>query len=536
MGDNIINVSFNISSEDVQQFRQFIVNWRSMLRAADRPAVMLDALRLPTQEDVPTRWMDLELRTANNAITLRMRADNLFIIGFRNAAGRWFEFTHNNNRGPMIPGSTTIRVHEGYTGNRNTLQLDEGVQIRCDFIVEAIDNLANYDGDTTASDNQLRNWLLRLVVVFAESIRNNTVLDHVARELPIPGIETMTQFPWELIGLIKDWSSLCTLLLQVINDVVQDPDVMVQRFSPYHQYDIHNAFQLASMLGMVLIKNPNRQHGRRPRRSVDDNLDGAVAGITLLEVVEVIVLDIDGEKPGDLYGMITVTDGFGLQIIFEREWSNIQSVYPDEQAKLTGPNRAMSGDDGFAVNFNLMDRDLDLSPDDEVSNGEVVWNPLDATSDDYDKLHSTVVTGASGKVELRYAIMTDAAVATVEVVLLQSSESVPNVYGTVTTTVNLDDDDGTAVTVKLLNRDNTESVDVERGSAIPLMRNVVAVPLCSEVQVSLDLWDRNLIFADEHLANGAATFQPLFAGGGESQEVDNGRVKVRVTWSTWFEL
>ncbi|KAK3137471.1 hypothetical protein QOZ80_5BG0452730 [Eleusine coracana subsp. coracana] len=386
---------------------------------------------------------------------------------------------------------------------------DKGFKFGVISIVEAIDYLASYDGDTTASDNQLRNWLLRLVVVFAESIRNNTVLDHVARELPVPGIETMTQFPWQLIGLIKDWSSLCTLLLQVINDVVQDPDVMVQRFSPYARYNIHNAFQLASMLGMVLIKNPNRQHGRRPRRSVDNNPDGAVAGITLLEVVEVIVLDIDGETPGDLYGMITVTDGFGPQIIFERDWWTIQSVHPGEQAKLTGPGRAV--------------------------NGEVVWSPLDATRDDYDKLHSTVVTGERGKVELRYAIMTDAAVATVEVVLLQSSESSPNVYGTVTTTVNLDDDDGTAVTVKLMDRDNTESVDVERGSAIPLMRKAVAVPLSSELQVSLDLWDRNLIFADEQIANGAAMFQPLLTGG-ESQEVDNGRVKVRVNWSTWFEL
>lgn len=130
--------------------------------------------------------------------------------------------------------------------------------------MEAVDNLASYDGAGTASDNnQLRNWLVRLVVVFAESIRNNTVLDYVASELPIGG-----------------------------------------------------------------------EQPRRPRGSVDDNPDGAVAGVTLLEVDEVVVVDIDGESPGDLYGMITVTDGFGVQIVSEREWffftnaCQISNVHP----------------------------------------------------------------------------------------------------------------------------------------------------------------------------------------------------------------
>ncbi|KAL6908187.1 hypothetical protein ACP4OV_002357 [Aristida adscensionis] len=534
MGDNIMRESFNVSSpSDRQRFQQFIGDLRGMLRAADRPFVMQDAVRLPPQENDPSRWLDLELRGTERAITLRLRADNLYVVGFRNGEGRWFELAHNDGHGNMIQeeGVTPLNVHEGYTGGEdgNTLQLNEGVQVAREAIETAIDQLAVYDG--TAPDSKLKVWLLSLIVGFVESIRLNTVADYIARLMIAD--ETEGQFPWSLVGQIKKWSSLCTLLLQVANDVVQDPAVLARRFEPYARIGIHNAFELATTLGMVLVGNAGR---RRRRRSVDDddNADHAVAGVTLVEVIEVVVRNIDGEDPGDLYGEIAVTDGFGLQLVFDRDRSDTQSVSPGGGARLTGPGRAVSGDDGFTIKFDLKDRDLDPSPDDEVSKEEVAWSPLDATGDEYDVVRSRTIAGKNGAVELRYAVMADAAAATVEVVLLDSSESVPDVYGSVATTTSLEN--GEAVTIKLFDRDNTERASVERGSAVPLLRKAVAVPLGSVLQVAVGLWDRNLVLADEQIASGSVTFQPRLAGE-DSQEVsgDNGRVAVRVAWSTWFE-
>jgi hypothetical protein len=272
----------------------------------------------------------------------------------------------------------------------------------------------------------------------------------------------------------------------VANDVVQDPETMARRFQAYAGVGVHNAFELAAALGMVLISNSGR---RRQKRSVHDNQnqDHAVAGLTLVEVADVIVHDIDGEDPGDLYGVVAVDDGSGSQRLFDRDRSDVQSVRPGEQAEITGPGRAVSGADGFAVSFDLMDRDTDPSPDDEVSKEVVVWNPLDTTSDEYDVIRSRTVAGKHGLVELRYA-----AVATVEVLVAESSEDVPDVYGTVTTATNLGN--GTPVTIRLLATGDTERSIVKKGAAIPLLRNVVAVPLCSVLQVTMDLWDRNLVF------------------------------------------
>lgn len=124
--DNIIRVKFNVSSaSDTQRFRQFIDDLRALLRDEDRPYVMQEAVRLRPQEDVPSRWMDLELSTNQHTITLRLRTDNLYVIGFRNAAGTWFEFRHNDGRASMIEGSRLLRVSESYTGSGNTLGLTE---------------------------------------------------------------------------------------------------------------------------------------------------------------------------------------------------------------------------------------------------------------------------------------------------------------------------------------------------------------------------------------------------------------------------
>ena len=101
-------VRFNISSPtDTQRFRQFIDDLRVRLRDESRPYVMQDAMRLRQQEDDPTGWL------------------NLYVVGFRNGAGTWFELRHNDGHASRIPGSTALRVSEGYTGGDNTLELDE---------------------------------------------------------------------------------------------------------------------------------------------------------------------------------------------------------------------------------------------------------------------------------------------------------------------------------------------------------------------------------------------------------------------------
>ena len=116
-----MTVSFNISVEQPgQAFRQLIDDVRARVRVPERPFVFDNAGgRLPEQQDVPTRFIDLVLRTMEVGITLRLRMDNLYALGFRNGIdqGTWFEFRHDDrNPGTLIPGSTPLRFGGGYRG------------------------------------------------------------------------------------------------------------------------------------------------------------------------------------------------------------------------------------------------------------------------------------------------------------------------------------------------------------------------------------------------------------------------------------
>jgi hypothetical protein len=99
-----LTASFDISRNHTQrEFVQFIADARAALRVPDRPFVVQDAGRLPPQEDVPRRFMDLELRTADYAVTIRMRVDNLYVIGFRTASARGRGSSYRWPFGPPSP-------------------------------------------------------------------------------------------------------------------------------------------------------------------------------------------------------------------------------------------------------------------------------------------------------------------------------------------------------------------------------------------------------------------------------------------------
>ncbi|KAF7076682.1 hypothetical protein CFC21_081295 [Triticum aestivum] len=542
--------SFDMSMKEAERsFRQFITDVRAMLRDPARPFVVQDgAGRLPAQEDIPTRFLDLVLRTDEHAITLRLRMDNLYVVGFRNGvvedpATTWFEFRLEDGRQRVITDSTLLGFGGNYQG-AGLGTLDENVQVGRDVVVSAINTLATHGNNgSTIDDASLKVFLRTLIIHFIETLRLNGVVERVAGLMAHPEdpAPPSTSHENNLLGpvayhLIQNWSRISTDLLLAANDSQQPTvtDALARRFQSLAAAGIHNYLEAAQALGLVLLKT----HGaRRQRRSLEDNPDHVVAGLTLVEVIEVIVRRIDDESPGDLYGSITVDDGVGSEQVFSRDRNDIQSVSPGEQAQLTGPARAISGYDDFALNFNLMDRDSDLSPDDHVSNGALLWNSRMATNEEYDAIHSRIIHGVDGHVELRFVAMTDAAVAKVEVVVLDSSEDALDVYGTVTATTSLED--GTQVAIKLFDVTPEHSVAVGRGSAVPLHRKVVAVPLCSSLQLGFSLQDWNHLSANEQIADGTVTFETARLTGEDRGEVggNNGRnrISVQLTWSTWFD-
>ncbi|KAM3370404.1 hypothetical protein ACQJBY_017991 [Aegilops geniculata] len=545
-----MTVSFDLSAEHpAQAFRQLLDDVRARLRVPGQPLLLDNAGRLPQQEDVPTRFMDLVLRTAEHGITLRLRMDNLYVLGFRNGIdqGTWFEFRDDNrNPGRLITDSTPLGFGGGYRGD-GLGSIDESTQLggRPDVEV-AIEMLATHGNGATVDDNTLKTYLRALILHFVESMRFTEVAQQVAGLLAdgeeASGSQANVPGPmgtW-LAFLVRHWGDLSTLLLVAANDAVQDPQVLAQRFRDFATENfgyggINTALEAAQALGLVLLTN---SHARslRPRRSVEDNADHVPAGITLVEIIAVTVPRIDDEDPGNLYGSISVDDGFGSQQLLYTGSFHAQSVGPGGLVKLTGPGRGISGSDGFVIDFNLWDFDLNLSYDDEVSKGAVVWNSLMATSDQYDEVQSRTIDGANGQVEISFAVVTDAAIATVEIVILDSSEDSPNVYGVIQAGTTLKRRHGLSRPfTTLLDLEDDQSVSVAKGSAVPLETKVVVVQMNTVMLLEATLMDRNLIFAKEQIAKGSVEFKPRLTGEDTAELTGKkGRVMVRITWSTWF--
>ena len=52
---------------------------------------------LPPEKKVPDLWLHIELKTKTSSITLAIRMDNLYLVGFRTPAGVWWEFGKNGD-------------------------------------------------------------------------------------------------------------------------------------------------------------------------------------------------------------------------------------------------------------------------------------------------------------------------------------------------------------------------------------------------------------------------------------------------------
>ncbi|KAL6659216.1 hypothetical protein ACP70R_003256 [Stipagrostis hirtigluma subsp. patula] len=256
-----LTASFDVSGNHTKRaFLQFVADVRAALRVPDRPFVMVDAGRLPPQEDVPTRFMDLELHGGGYAVTLRMRTDNLYVIGFRSGVGEgtWFETRHDGHLAgvTLIGGSTPLGFDGSYRNGSGIGEVTPDTEIGRHVVETAILWLATYDG---------RNWgqatlttaLRTLIVNFVESIRLTAVAERVANVMDAddegqspsgsqdnPGTLGMTEH------LIHSWSKLSTALYVAANDVVQNSDQLAERFREFHSYGIHNAFEAAQALGL----------------------------------------------------------------------------------------------------------------------------------------------------------------------------------------------------------------------------------------------------------------------------------------------
>lgn len=510
-------ITFNVDEDD---YISFIEDLR--IRTADPdpgPSTSSHAHGIPVlrpQENPPTRFFDVVLKTGDRSVTFRIQSDNLYLIGYQVGAGQWHEFS-NGEKKKLIDGSEFLPYNGSYVSleggaNKRRPNIPLGQQ----QLITAVSDIAR----STRPDEAVARALIVIIQMISESMRFRTISDAIDENYYSGFLP-----PDHIQALENGWGDLSNAVLRHNNNP-QDDSIQLPADNRMGITTLHAAI-LA--LGILLIRG-SKPRDPRPRRDVDMETTAGQAlifdGRPLVEVFYVRILNIDGEDPGQLYGTVTATDGLQSYYIYNRDRGDYESISPGEHATLTGPSRAISAAGDFIIDFNLMDSDS-LSPDDEISRGQIAWNVYDYTNV-YDKLQTDTISGKYGSAALNYVVMSNAAEALVEVILINGDGEDPaNVYGRIYSQNSSFDGQ-----IELFRRSAKDYVDVHPKNPIPLLRSALAVPMDASLKISAYLWDRDDISSDDEIAKGTAEFKPeILKSASKFIDGHYGRVEVRVTWN-----
>ncbi|RWR72707.1 jasmonate-induced-like protein isoform X1 [Cinnamomum micranthum f. kanehirae] len=528
-------MEINVQTSTRGGYRAFIENLRVQLGVRyshNRPALVV-------QEEPPTRFFDLVIRTNDHSVRFRLRMDNLYLIGYQMENGQWLEFNNNTREHLILEQRTTFL---GFNGSYIELVNVAGLnmeQIRVGFynLGYGINQLA------TSTVGKIRaHYLIVVIMMICESTRLVPMSQHMATRFDNSHGTSSYDYdnsdnrnrerqiePW-ITDLVRAWGSFSGALLRADADPGQSFRLRsnVVRIPPDYG-EITTIAQAADIIGILLGLCFRGSGPRRiPRMTFDEGQ--CFLGLPLVEVFSVRIDNIDGEDPGQLYGTITVNDGLNIEYIYNRTSSNPESIKPGQNASLTGPSQSILAIGNFTIKLLLTDKD-EWSWDDEIINKDISWDASEI-GNVYDKCIFQKLDGNRGSVTVNYAVLRDAVAAKITVTLVEGGESPANVYGQVY--AHYDNWENPSTTCLLFNRSSGYCVDVRRWRTIPLLRSVVAVPLNRSLIVKASLYDHDTLSGDDEIAGGAVQFPAKLSGTSlkQIQGEDGNSVEVTVNWSS----
>ncbi|XP_052197403.1 ribosome-inactivating protein charybdin-like [Diospyros lotus] len=127
----------------------------------------------------PTQWFDIILQNSSNKVRLRIRLDNLYLVGYQMENGKWLEFGLTNPKAPhQIPNSTFLGFKDDYQSMDNAASKDqnrENIKLGWKSLEEAVSRLA------TSDDGEKRAWSLIVVSqMIPESMRFRSISKQLA--------------------------------------------------------------------------------------------------------------------------------------------------------------------------------------------------------------------------------------------------------------------------------------------------------------------------------------------------------------------
>ncbi|XP_021287448.1 uncharacterized protein LOC110418946 [Herrania umbratica] len=517
-------IAFNVDEDDYQTFIQSLRSILSYSISHD-----INVLMPQTQ---PLSWLDIRLISEDFTIILRIDKRNLYVRGYsRDDGATFWEFKDSS----LIPGSSPLTYTGSYVDGVTLIDVAnvnrENVQLGFSNLRTAIRNLAtNEDPNQKDASEACARALLILTQMIAESTRFQLITSHI-----VTNWYNSASLTWQLVELQQGFDDFSSAVqradLPYWTNNTPLPNV------PYpNRFDIWTVGQAIAALGILLYvpRTSNRMKRQTDvdasnARNTDTATDTNVSYVrTLVSIEYVRVNNIDGEDPGDLYGTVKVKDFWGLHTVYDRSSSDYESKGPGGFATLTGPSTAISGGGVFVINVSLWDHDS-LSPDDEIAQGNIVWEPRNEnlTFANYDKRLEKVVYGKNGNVTVGYSVVRQALNATIEVLLINGDKESPaDVYGTIKA---LQDLGGSSTSLTLFEKSSDKYVEVRPHHSIPLTRSVVVAPASTGLTITTDLWDHDTVSPDDQIAQGSAHFDALVGTQTKSIYGEYGEVQVSIT-------
>lgn len=172
---------------------------------------------------LPPTWILLTIQgtTPKEAVVLAVRTDNVYIVGFKNAAGVWFAFPAFKR---LIKGSTPLPKGHDYRslvgGYGNLKDLD----VNQTEVLQDVRFLSTYRPPSrpdAAHNAKLGSSLARLCVVVAEAARFKTINATVVAAMDEQGPSRITEQETKLVVL---WAVTSKALLKWDKEHVWEPE------------------------------------------------------------------------------------------------------------------------------------------------------------------------------------------------------------------------------------------------------------------------------------------------------------------------
>ncbi|KAI4986049.1 protein synthesis inhibitor II [Hordeum vulgare subsp. vulgare] len=247
----LFTATFNVQASSAD-YATFIAGIRNKLRnpahfSHNRPVLP------PVEPNVPpSRWFHVVLKASPTSagLTLAIRADNIYLEGFKSSDGTWWELTPG-----LIPGATyvgfggTYRDLLGDTDKLTNVAL--GRQQLADAVT-ALHGRTKADKTSGPKQQQAREAVTTLLLMVNEATRFQTVSGFVAGLLHPKAVEKKSgKIGNEMKAQVNGWQDLSAALLKT--DVKPPPGKSPAKFTPIEKMGVRTAEQAAATLGILLF-------------------------------------------------------------------------------------------------------------------------------------------------------------------------------------------------------------------------------------------------------------------------------------------